>query len=65
MNTSATGFGIAKRLYALLGDKMHDFPPHFIEHLERRLEEFETSLTSADVVVGGRGQGHGVHINRG
>ena len=33
----------AKRLYALMGDRMHDFPPHFIERLERRLEEFETS----------------------
>lgn len=33
----------AKRLYALMGDKMHDFPPYFIERLERKLEEFETS----------------------
>ncbi|MDY1034258.1 hypothetical protein [Stenotrophomonas sp. CFBP8980] len=41
----------AKRLYALMGDKTHDFPPHFIERLERRLEEFETSLTSAHVVL--------------
>lgn len=28
----------AVRLYALLGDAMHDLPPHFIETLERRLE---------------------------
>jgi hypothetical protein len=31
----------AKRLHALLGDKMLDFPPHFIEMLEKRLEEME------------------------
>ena len=31
----------AKRLHALLGDKMHSFPPHFIEKLERTLEEHE------------------------
>jgi hypothetical protein len=41
----------AKRLYALLGDKMLDFPPHFIERLERRLEAFETSRTNKHVVV--------------
>ena len=41
----------AKRLYALMGDKMLDFPPHFIEGLERRLEAFETSRTHKHVVV--------------
>ncbi|MDY1032824.1 hypothetical protein [Stenotrophomonas sp. CFBP8980] len=41
----------AKRLYALLGDKMLDFPPHFIERLERRLEASETSRTNKHVVV--------------
>ncbi len=41
----------AKRLYALMGDKMLDFPPHFIERLERRLEAFETSRTHKHVVV--------------
>lgn len=41
----------AKRLYALMGDRMIDFPPHFIEHLERRLEEFETSRTNAHRVM--------------
>jgi len=41
----------AKRLYALMGDKMLDFPPHFIERLERRLEAFETSRTNKHVVV--------------
>ncbi|MDR6093526.1 hypothetical protein [Stenotrophomonas sp. SORGH_AS_0321] len=41
----------AKRLYALMGDKMLDFPPHFIERLERRLEAFETSRSNKHVVV--------------
>jgi len=41
----------AKRLYALMGDKMLDVPPHFIERLERRLEAFETSRTHKHVVV--------------
>jgi len=41
----------AKRLYALMGDRMIDFPPHFIERLERRLEEFETSRTNAHRVM--------------
>lgn len=41
----------AKRLYALMGDRMLDFPPHFIERLERRLEAFETSRTSEHRVV--------------
>lgn len=41
----------AKRLYALMGDKMLDFPPQFIERLERRLEAFETSRTNEHVVV--------------
>lgn len=41
----------AKRLYALMGDKMLDFPPHFIERLERRLEAFETLRTHKHVVV--------------
>ena len=41
----------AKRLYALMGDKMLDFPPHFIERLERRLEAFETSRTHKHLVV--------------
>ena len=41
----------AKRLYALMGDKMLDFPPHFIERLERRLEAFETPRTHKHVVV--------------
>jgi len=41
----------AKRLYALMGDKMLDFPPQFVERLERRLEAFETSRTNKHVVV--------------
>lgn len=41
----------ARRLYALLGEKMHDLPPHFIERLERRLEAYETSRESGDNVV--------------
>ena len=41
----------AKRLYALMGDRMQDFPPHFIERLERRLEEFETSRTNQHRVM--------------
>jgi hypothetical protein len=41
----------AKRLYALMGEKMLDFPPHFIERLERRLEAFETSRTNAHGVM--------------
>lgn len=41
----------AKRLYALMGDKMLDFPPYFIERLERRLEAFETSRSTKHVVV--------------
>ncbi|MBD7954714.1 hypothetical protein H9654_10940 [Stenotrophomonas sp. Sa5BUN4] len=41
----------AERLYALMGDRMIDFPPHFIERLERRLEEFETSRTNARRVM--------------
>lgn len=41
----------AKRLYALMGDKMLDFPPYFIERLERRLEAFETSRSNKHVVV--------------
>ena len=41
----------AKRLYALIGDKMHDFPPYFVERLERSLEEMERQrLSSARVV---------------
>lgn len=31
----------AKRLHALLGDTMLDFPPHFIETLEKRLEKMD------------------------
>ncbi|WP_182655919.1 hypothetical protein [Stenotrophomonas lacuserhaii] len=41
----------AKRLHALLGDRMLDFPPHFIERLERRLEEYETSRSRGESVV--------------
>jgi len=41
----------AKRLYALMGDKILDFPPQFVERLERRLEAFETSRTNKHVVV--------------
>ena len=41
----------AKRLYALMGERMQDFPPHFIERLERRLEEFETSRTNQHRVM--------------
>lgn len=33
----------AKRLHALIGDKIHEFPPYFIERLEKKLEEFEAS----------------------
>jgi len=29
----------AKRLYALIGDRISEFPPYFIERLEHRLEE--------------------------
>ncbi|WP_312681775.1 hypothetical protein [Stenotrophomonas chelatiphaga] len=31
----------AKRLYALIGDRISEFPPYFIERLEHRLEETE------------------------
>ena len=31
----------AKRLYALIGDRISEFPPYFIERLEHRLEESE------------------------
>ena len=31
----------AKRLHALMGDKIHDFPPYFVEQLEPKLEEME------------------------
>ena len=41
----------AKRLYALMGERMQDFPPHFIERLERRLEEFETSRSNQHRVM--------------
>jgi len=41
----------AKRLYALMGERMQDFPPHFIERLERRLEAFETSRTNQHRVM--------------
>lgn len=41
----------AKRLYALMGERMQDFPPHFIERLERRLEAFETSRTNEHRVM--------------
>ncbi|MDY1033624.1 hypothetical protein [Stenotrophomonas sp. CFBP8980] len=41
----------AKRLYALMGDRMIDFPPYFIERLERRLEAFETSRTNEHRVM--------------
>lgn len=41
----------ANRLYALMGDNMLDFPPHFIERLERRLEAFETSAANAHVAL--------------
>ena len=41
----------AKRLYALMGERMQDFPPHLIERLERRLEAFETSRTNQHRVM--------------
>jgi hypothetical protein len=41
----------AKRLYALIGDKMHDFPPYFVERLERSLEEMERQRMSSVRVV--------------
>ena len=41
----------AKRLYALIGEKISEFPPYFIERLERKLEASEQSRTrSAEVV---------------
>ena len=41
----------AKRLYALIGAKISEFPPYFIERLERKLEASEQSRTrSAEVV---------------
>ncbi|MBD8643476.1 hypothetical protein IFT63_07710 [Stenotrophomonas sp. CFBP 13724] len=41
----------AKRLYALIGEKISEFPPYFIERLEQKLEESEQSRTrSAEVV---------------
>lgn len=36
----------AVRLYALLGDAMHDLPAHFIETLERRLERLQNPPAS-------------------
>ncbi|MDY1033408.1 hypothetical protein [Stenotrophomonas sp. CFBP8980] len=41
----------AKRLHALIGDKIHEFPPYFIERLERKLEEFEASRENPAGVV--------------
>ena len=41
----------AKRLHALTGDKIHEFPPYFIERLERKLEEFEASRENPAGVV--------------
>lgn len=38
----------AERLYALMGDKMHDFPPYFIDMLERKLEEYDRSRSNND-----------------
>lgn len=32
----------AARLYALMGEAMHELPPHFIERLERKLECFQS-----------------------
>lgn len=41
----------AKRLYALIGEKISEFPPYFIERLEQTLEASEQSRTrSAEVV---------------
>jgi len=41
----------AKRLHALIGDKIHEFPPYFIERLERKLEEFDASRENPAGVV--------------
>ena len=41
----------AKRLHALIGDKIHEFPSYFIERLERKLEEFEASRENPAGVV--------------
>lgn len=40
----------AKRLYALMGDRLQDFPPHVIDHVERRLEAFETARNNRNRV---------------
>lgn len=41
----------AKRLYALIGEKISEFPPYFIERLEQKLEASGQSRTrSAEVV---------------
>jgi hypothetical protein len=46
------GAGGLERLHALMGDRMLDFPPHFIEKLEQRLEAMEAErFRSCDVVV--------------
>lgn len=41
----------AKRLHSLIGDKISEFPPHFIERLEQRLEESEQLRPPEDRVV--------------
>lgn len=41
----------AERLYSLIGDKISEFPPHFIERLERKLEEFAQLRPRGDRVV--------------
>lgn len=41
----------AERLHALVGDKMHDFPPYFVEQLERKLEEMEQQRAQPSRVV--------------
>jgi hypothetical protein len=41
----------AKRLHALMGDKIHDIPPYFVEQLERKLEEMEQQRAQPSRVV--------------
>ena len=41
----------AERLYSLIGDKISEFPPHFIERLEQKLEEFAQLRPRGDRVV--------------
>jgi hypothetical protein len=41
----------AKRLYSLIGDRISEFPPYFIERLEHRLEESEQQRERGGRVV--------------